>query len=37
MAVVIYTMEQLGILQPLQIGLTSVVIISLFVYLIKHG
>lgn len=35
MSVVLYTMEQLGILQPLQMGFSAIVIIGLLVYVLK--
>jgi len=37
MSVVIYTMDQLGILQPIQLGIASIVIISLVVYVLKRA
>ena len=37
MSVVLFTMEQLGILEPLKMGITAIVIIGLLVYVLKRA
>jgi hypothetical protein len=37
MSAVIYLMDQLGMLDPIQLGITSVVIISILIYVLKRA